>query len=182
MHDSLVVRRFVGSDSVEDLTRLLHRAYAEHAAAGRVFFASYQSVADTVSRLGKGECWLAVQGSELVGTVTLTAPYEVPDGYPAPVGAGSFWQLAVDPAYRGSGLGQRLLTVAEERIAALGATSVVIDTSAEAANLVAWYRRRGYVPISTWRWDVTNYESVVLLHDLSKGSLPSREGTGARDS
>ena len=162
VRDRLVGRRFVEGDSVEDLTRLLHRAYSDHAAAGRVFFASYQSVEDTASRLGRGECWLAVQGTDLVGTVTLAAPYEAPDGYPAPAGAGSFWQLAVDPAYRGTGLGQQLLTLAEERITVLGATEVVIDTSAEAIEMVGWYRRRGYVPIGTWRWDVTNYGSVVL--------------------
>ncbi|MFF0293026.1 GNAT family N-acetyltransferase [Kitasatospora sp. NPDC004614] len=154
---------------MEELTSLLHRAYADHAAAGRAFFASYQSVEDTAIRLGRGECWLAVQGTELVGLVTLSAPHEVPDGYPAPAGAGSFWQLAVDPAYRGTGLGQRLLTLAEERITALGATEVVIDTSVEAIELVGWYRRRGYVPVGSWRWDVTNYESVVLSKALSAG-------------
>ncbi|MFI6154084.1 GNAT family N-acetyltransferase [Kitasatospora sp. NPDC051170] len=167
MCDPLVVRRFVDGDSVEELTDLLHRAYSDHAAAGRVFFASYQSVEDTASRLGRGECWLALRGSELAGTVTLAAPYEAPDGYPAPAGAGSFWQLAVDPACRGVGLGQRLLTLAEQRIAALGVTEVVIDTSAEAVELVGWYRRQGYVPTGTWRWEVTNYGSVVLLKVLS---------------
>jgi hypothetical protein len=29
-------------------------------------------------------------------------------------------------------------------------------------ELVGWYRRRGYVPVGAWRWDVTSYESVVL--------------------
>ncbi|GJF31747.1 hypothetical protein KNE206_44470 [Kitasatospora sp. NE20-6] len=151
---------------MKELTSLLHRAYADHAAAGRAFFASYQSVEDTAIRLGKGECWLALQGTELVGTVTVTALCEAPDGYPAPAGAGSFWQLAVAPTYRGTGLGQRLLTLAEARITALGATEAVIDTSVEAAELVGWYRRRGYRPVGTWRWDVTNYESVVLQKDL----------------
>ncbi|MFF2749213.1 GNAT family N-acetyltransferase [Kitasatospora sp. NPDC058048] len=161
------MQRFSEDDSVETLTRLLHRAYADHAAAGRVFFASYQSVKDTASRLRRGECWLALQGANVVGTVTVAAPYAAPDGYPAPVGVGSFWQLAVDPTYRGTGLGQRLLTLAEDRIVALGSTVAVIDTSAEAVELVGWYRRRGYAPVGTWRWDVTNYESVVLQKDLT---------------
>ncbi|WP_406101155.1 hypothetical protein OG698_02590 [Streptomyces sp. NBC_01003] len=39
--------------------------------------------------------------------------------------------------------------------------------SAAADDLVGWYLRRRYVPIGTWRWDVTNYESVVLAKDLS---------------
>ncbi|QMU74592.1 GNAT family N-acetyltransferase [Streptacidiphilus sp. PB12-B1b] len=163
----VVLRRFAEGNSIDELTGLLHRAYSGHAAEGRVFFASYQSVQDTTNRLRAGECWLAVRGNELVGTVTVAAPYEAPVGYPAPAGSGSFWQLAVDPSQRGTGLGQRLLSLAEERIAARGSTQVVIDTSAQAADLVGWYGRRGYVPIGTWQWDVTNYESVVLLKDLS---------------
>ncbi|MFI9789100.1 GNAT family N-acetyltransferase [Kitasatospora sp. NPDC051984] len=164
-----VLRPFVEGDSVEKLTSLLHRAYADHAAAGRAFFASHQSVQDTAIRLGRGECWLAEHGTELVGTVTVAAPYEAPDGYPAPARAGSFWQLAVDPAYRGTGLGQRLLALAEDRIAALGSEEVAIDTSARAVELIDWYRRRGYVPVGTWRWDVTNYESAVLVKRLAAG-------------
>ncbi|MEU9773488.1 N-acetyltransferase [Streptomyces sp. NPDC047968] len=167
--ESVVVRPFAERDSLAQLTRLLHRAYASHAAEGRVFFASYQSVEDTAYRLGRGECWVALQGSELVGTVTVAAPYAAPEGYPAGDGAGSFWQLAVDPSYWGTGLGQRLLVLAEERIASLGSSRVVIDTSAQAADLVGWYRRRGYVPVGSWRWGVTNYESVVLLKELTPG-------------
>ncbi|MFK0017365.1 GNAT family N-acetyltransferase [Streptomyces sp. NPDC091027] len=153
---SLVVRRFAEKDPVEDLTGLFHRAYADHAAAGRIFFASYQSSQDTANRLGKGECWVACRGDALVGTVTVAAPHPVPEGYPAPATAGSFWQLAVDPSERGTGLGQRLLDLAEKRIMALGSAQAVIDTSAEAAELVGWYRRRGYVQVGTWRWNVTN--------------------------
>ncbi|WP_370413552.1 GNAT family N-acetyltransferase [Streptomyces fradiae] len=158
--EPVVVRPFAEGDSVAQLTRLLHRASSAHTAEGRVFFASYQSVEDTAYRLRKGECWLAPRAGELVGTVTVAAPYGVPEGYPAPAGAGAFWQLAVDPEYRGTGLGQRLLDLAEERIGALGSSQVVIDTSAQAADLVGWYRRRGYVPVGSWRWGVTNYESV----------------------
>ncbi|MFJ9076810.1 GNAT family N-acetyltransferase [Streptomyces sp. NPDC102278] len=131
---------------MEELTCLLHRAYADHAAAGRIFFASYQSLLDTAHRLGKGECWVALRGNALVGTVTVAAPHAVPEGYPAPATAGSFWQLAVDPSERGGGLGQRLLGLAEERIAALGSAEAVIDTSAQATELVGWYRRRGERP------------------------------------
>jgi GNAT superfamily N-acetyltransferase len=160
-------RRFREGDSVEELTLLLHRAYADHAAAGRVFFASYQSPQDTRHRLSKGECWVAINDDTLVGTVTVSAPHATPAGYPAPEGAGSFWQLAVEPSQRGSGLGHRLLDLAESRIAALGSSHVAIDTSAAADDLVAWYLRRRYEPIGRWRWGVTNYDSVVLAKDLS---------------
>lgn len=163
---TLQVRRFHNGDSVEELTLLLHRAYADHAAAGRVFFASYQSAKDTQHRLSKGECWIAVNGNALVGTITVSAPHTTPPGYPAPAAGGSFWQLAVEPSQRGTGLGQRLLALAESRIAALGSRQVIIDTSSQATELVDWYRRRGYAPIGTWQWDVTNYDSIVLMKNL----------------
>ncbi len=123
---------------------------------------------DTAHRAGQGECWLAFRGDELVGSVTVVAPYAAPEAYPAPVGAGTFWQLAVDPECRGTGLGQRLLALAEARIVALGSAQAVIDTSTEAVDLVGWYRRRGYAPVGSWRWGVTNYESVVLLKELGR--------------
>ncbi|WP_345651771.1 GNAT family N-acetyltransferase [Streptomyces siamensis] len=168
---SVQVRRFLKGDSVEHLTLLLHRAYADHAAVGRVFFASYQTPQDTQHRLSRGECWVAMSGKTLLGTVTVSAPHTTPAGYPAPAGAGSFWQLAVDPSQRGTGLGHRLLTLAETRIAALGSTRVVIDTSSQATELVDWYRRRGYTRIGTWQWNVTNYDSVVLMKNLSTATL-----------
>ncbi|MET7766598.1 GNAT family N-acetyltransferase [Streptomyces sp. NPDC005393] len=161
------MRRFHDGDSVEELTFLLHRAYADHAAAGRVFFASYQSPQDTRHRLSKGECWVATKGDELVGTGTVSVPHTTPTGYPAPEGKGSFWQLAVDPSQRGSGLEHRLLTLAEARIATLGSSHAVIDTSAAADDLLAWYRRRRYTPIGTWQWGVINYDSIVLAKNLS---------------
>ncbi|WP_432114721.1 GNAT family N-acetyltransferase [Streptomyces sp. S1] len=155
--------RFLDSDSVEDLTRLLHRAYAAHAASSLRFFASYQSVDDTRHRLGEGECWVAWnKGGEMVGTVTVAAPFSAPAGYPVHQSAGSFWQLAVDPSGRGRGLGRRMVKLAESRARARGLPRMVIDTSADAGELVSWYRRHGYVPVGMWRWSVTNYDSVVL--------------------
>ncbi|MEU6210846.1 hypothetical protein ABZ891_13125 [Streptomyces sp. NPDC047023] len=41
-----------------------------------------------------------------------------------------------------------------------------VDPSAEAAELVGWYRRRGYVQVGTWHWNVTNYKSVALSKAL----------------
>ncbi|WP_412078749.1 GNAT family N-acetyltransferase [Streptomyces xanthophaeus] len=81
---------------------------------------------------GRGHCRDSVRG---------------PRTGPAPDGAGSFWQLAVDPSHKGSGLGQRLLSLAEVRVAARGATQVVIDRSSQATDLVSWYLRRDYAPV-----------------------------------
>lgn len=170
-------RRFGGEDSVETLLALLHRAYADHAAAGRIFFASYQTPEDTLIRMSKGECWLALSGAEIVGTVTASGPASPPVGYPGPAEAGTFSQLAVDPSWRGTGLGNHLLELAERRIKELGATEIVIDTSSLATELIDWYERRGYRRIGTWNWDVTNYQSVVLSKSVD-GPDVGRDGEG----
>lgn len=160
--ESLAIRRLTDSDSLAELTALLHAAYADHALAGRRFFASYQSVDDTRQRVSNGECWLALDGGSVVGTVTVAFPLDHPAGFPAGPCAGTFSQLAVLPDRRGTGLGHRLLCLAERRIVELGGNEAVIDTSSLAGELIAWYQRRGYRSAGRWRWDVTNYESVVL--------------------
>lgn len=161
------LRRFGGHDSLDELTALLHRAYAAHAAAGRTFFASYQSPADTQHRIAKGECWILADGQAIAGTVTVVARYHFPDGYPAPEGAGTFYQLAVEPLFQGQGLGDTLVRHAETRIRDLGSRTVAIDTSRQAVDLIAWYLRRGYVEAGSWHWDVTNYESIVMIKSLT---------------
>ena len=162
----VTIRPLAPSDSMAELTALLHAAYAAHARAGRRFFASYQSVDDTRNRVARGECWLAFDDRAMVGAVTIAVPLESPQGYPAGPHAGTFYQLAVSPEHCGKGLGGQLLRVAEQRILELGATEVVIDTSCRATDLLAWYERHGYAPVGRWRWSVTNYESVVLRKPL----------------
>lgn len=155
------------ADNVARLTALFHRAYAEHALQGRRFFGSYQSVEDTRRRVQKGECWVASVGGDYVGSVTVSGPGGFAEGYPAAPQAGSFAQLAVDPAWRGTGLGSALLALAEERLAVLGCTAVVIDTSSEAADLIGWYEQKGYEVVGVWRWEVTNYDSTVLRKPIA---------------
>lgn len=55
-----------------------------------------------------------------------------------------------------------MVELAESRVMARGLAQMVIDTSTDASELVSWYHRRGYVPVGTWWWPVTNYDSVVL--------------------
>jgi GNAT superfamily N-acetyltransferase len=159
------------ADNAAQLTALFHRAYAEHAAQGRRFFGSYQSVEDTRRRVQKGECWVASVEGDYVGSVTVSGPGGFAEGYPASPQAGSFAQLAVDPAWRGTGLGSTLLALAEERLAVLGCTAIVIDTSSEAADLIGWYTHKGDKAVGTWRWDVTNYDSTVLRKLITTSDL-----------
>lgn len=56
----IIIRRLLPSDSLEDLTRLLHRAYAPQLALGLRPLAGRQDVETTARRCASGECYVAV--------------------------------------------------------------------------------------------------------------------------
>lgn len=161
------MRRLRPEDSMEALTALLHEAYAPLAAANMHYFASHQTPEDTRRRALRGECWLALDGARLVGTVTIyTAKrasgcptYDEPD-------VGSFGQFAVAPDWQGRGLGAALMDLAESRVRADGAAWMACDTAMPANHLVRLYEGRGFSRVTTTQWDKVNYRSHVLRKPL----------------
>ncbi len=166
--NSITYRQFNESDSIEALTDLLHHGYADHAAAGRKFFASHQTPEDTKKRINKGECWVAVSGSDIIGTISFNYPMNPAYGYPAVSNAGTFYQFTISPEYRGKGLGNALLELAEQKLEALGADEIIFDTASTATELIDWYQRRGYLPCGTYQWRVTNYLSIVMKKPIQR--------------
>ena len=162
--DGIEVRRLDAADSIPELTRLLHRAYARLAAMGLRYMATHQSDEVTRERAGQGECWVAVAGGwALVGTILFR---------PAARTGGSPWldrpevaslaQFAVAPEWQGARLGARLMDLAERRAAETGAEEIALDTAEPAEHLVALYARRGYRLVEHVQWGHTNYRSVIM--------------------
>jgi ribosomal protein S18 acetylase RimI-like enzyme len=56
--------------------------------------------------------------------------------------------LVVDPAFRGKGIGTRLMDAVDEELAALGITDVIVGALPGNSNVLEIYRRRGFAP--TW--------------------------------
>lgn len=163
-----MLRRFGANDSYEELTRLLHRAYAELAAMGFRFHATFQAPDVTRKRAERGECWVADLHGRVIGTVTFY-PCDRTDGspwYDRPDVA-STGQLGVDPDYRRHGIGARLMDLVEDRARATGAREIALDTSEGAKHLIALYERRGYRFVEHAQWSVTNYRSVILSKSLA---------------
>jgi GNAT superfamily N-acetyltransferase len=160
----LTVRLLAEGDSFQEVTDLLHRAYASLAAQGLRYTAAHQDVQVTRRRAAKGECYVAVEGDRLIGTVTLAPPlarssdcewYDRPD-------VAVLGQFAIEPERQGRGLGSRLLLFGEARAKELGAAEVSVDTAEGAAHLIRFYQKRGYREVGHAQWKTTNYRSVIL--------------------
>ena len=79
---------------------------------------------------------MAHHGGVLIGCVMLTRQ----DDGPAYLG-----MLSVDPVRQSSGLGRRLLVVAEREAASrFGAARIEMTVIRQRPELIAWYERRGY--------------------------------------
>ena len=65
-------------------------------------------------------------------------------------GTGEIKRMWVDPAWRGAGLGARMLRHLEEEARRLGHTTVRLDTNATLTEAVAMYERAGYLPTARY--------------------------------
>lgn len=151
------------------LTELLHRAYAELAARGLNYVACRQTVEVTERRVRAGHCLIAEVDGMVVGTITVrkSNPEAQVPTY-RETGTFTFGQFGVDPTIRGQGIGRALhehaLRFAEEN----GGTAMALDTAAPAVHLIALYSKWGYREVGRHRWDVTNYESVVMKKEIER--------------
>lgn len=165
---NLIIRLIDDSDSFEDLTALLHAAYARLAAMNLRYMATGQSVDVTRDRVSKGECYVALQNNALIGTVTLMAPgaYTHNAWYARPDVA-VFSQFAVWPDRQGNGVGRHMVDFLEQRAIEMGVRELACDTAEPAQHLVDWYRRLGYRIVDTAKWDHTNYRTLILSKRLT---------------
>jgi GNAT superfamily N-acetyltransferase len=184
---NITVRRLAPSDSIAELTSLLHRAYAKQVAMGLRPLAGRQDQATTRKRVFSGECWVAVEHvglpdpadptglaretkQKLVGCILY---HEIEDA------EGPAWfhrsdvawfsQFAVDTGYQGAGIGQMLLETVEQRAREERATELALSMAEPDVDLKNYYLKRGYRIVDQWQWPYTNYRSIVM----SKAMAPS---------
>ncbi len=74
-----MVRELSPNDSIEQLTELLHRAYAQLATMGLNFTATDQSAEVTAKRIAGGQCFVAEVDQKVVGTIVVQPTYEKSD-------------------------------------------------------------------------------------------------------
>ncbi len=174
---NITTRRLAPSDSLLELTRLLHRAYAKQVSLGLQPLAGRQTPDITEKRVFSGECYVAVDhaapvrshtGQKLVGTILFHEVEESkgPPWFEKPEVA-SFSQLAVDPDYQGCGIGRLLMEVVETRARTSGAKELGLSMAEPDRELYDFYLRRGYRFIEHWKWPYTNYRSAILSKTIA---------------
>lgn len=174
-----VLRPWSDGDSIAELTALLHAAYASLAAQGWNFTAVDQPESVTRERLAGAQGFVAVApDGRLVGTVTVSGPKSAEAGYladPAPAlycepGTAVLAQLAVHPDWRGQGLAEGLMDVAEAWAYSQGHAQVALDTAEPATALRQRYARRGYAECGRVQWQGKTYASVLMRKPLKDAS------------
>ena len=165
---SLRIRPLTESDSIAELTDLLHRAYAELGERGLRFTAVDQTETTTRARIERGRCFVAVLNGEIIGTITFysPSPNAVSAWYRLP-GVATFGQFGVDPAHRGKRIGMQLLAHVEALARAEGAVELALDTAENAIALVDMYASMGFRVVGHDDHIVPAYRSIVMSKTLS---------------
>jgi GNAT superfamily N-acetyltransferase len=168
MMNDIVIRSYQPTDSIPEITKLLHKAYAQMAQQGMLYLASHQDDKTTEERLTLGTSFLAIKDNAIVGTITV---YEADQESEVPLyrqqGVCHFGQFAVDPGLQGIGLGKRLYQTIEDRCRTRGVNILALDTAETAAHLIALYQRWGFKIVDQAKWSVVNYRSVIMARELT---------------
>lgn len=164
----LVIRPWSETDSVSELTALLHRAYAGLARMGLRFWATHQSDEVTAARIADGQCFVGLLDGRIVGTILFKNQSQTKGSpwYDRPEVA-SIAQFGVEPDLQAKGLGRQLMAFAEEQAIVGGAKELALDTAEPATHLIAWYSKLGFRHVGHEQWQHTNYRSVMLSKALT---------------
>ena len=161
------IRPFKESDSIDELTALLHRAYARLGDMGLNYTAVDQTPEVTALRIRGGHCFVAEAASRIVGTIVAQPTYAQNDcEYFTRSGVAAAHQFAVDPQHQGAGIGRMLLGRAEQWAKQAGFDELAMDTAEQASHLIEMYERLGYRHVGWVRWPGKAYRSAVLSKRL----------------
>ena len=161
------MRTLSPSDSIGELTELLHLAYAPLAAMGLNYTAADQTIATTRARVNAGTCFIAESDGNILGTIVVESPKDDPEcPYFAQRHVASAHQWAVLPSHQRTGIGSRLLRHAEAWARANGYSELALDTAEPAQQLVTLYERRGYKRVGVVQGAGKRYRSIFMAKKL----------------
>lgn len=162
-----LIRPLQPSDSLLDITNLLHRAYARLGSMGLNYTAVDQSPGVTAKRIAGGHCYVAEVGGKLGGTIVVKPTYRENDcEYFTREGVAAVHQFAVDPEIQGKGIGRALLEASENWARDQGFRELAMDTAEQAEHLIKLYAGLGYAHVGFVQWPGKVYRSLVLSKRL----------------
>lgn len=169
--NQILLRRLDDGDSLEQLTEMLHRAFFRVGAMGIPCSCVSQSPEVTRQRISHGDCFVALLGDLIVGTITLYAPDPVSDSqHYRDARVGTLRQLAVDPLFHGQGIGSALLRLAEDWAMHHGYSWLALDTPETADHLIDYYQHQGFNIKETLQFADRPYQSVVFSKSVADRS------------
>jgi predicted N-acetyltransferase YhbS len=161
------IRRLHPTDSLEDLTMMLRRAFAGLGRDGINCTCVDQTVETTRRRIDRGDCFVALKEGRVVGTVTLHAhDAAAPISWYRQRGVARLSQLAVEPCRQGTGVGHALVCAAEQWAEHRLHGDLALDTPEPAAHLHAFYEQHGFKACMQVQLPGRTYLSVVFNKTL----------------
>ena len=157
--------RLARPDELEAVGELTLAAYEDFTTGTEDSYRDH--LRDAARRAREAELWVAVDGGELLGTVTYCPP-----GSPwrelATDDEGEFRMLAVHPDRQGRGAGQALAGQCERRAREHGATGMVLSSLAEMASAHRVYGRLGYARAPERDWSpVDDVHLIAFVKELT---------------
>jgi GNAT superfamily N-acetyltransferase len=142
---------------------MLHRAFARLGMMGLNCLCVDQPEAATRRRARAGDCFVAVCGGDVVGTMTLYArdAESACEHYRVDKVA-TLRQFGVDPTWQSRGIGTSLIAFAEHWAAIRGYAQLALDTPQPAQHLLEFYRGQGFRLIDVVRFEGRGYDSAIL--------------------
>ena len=144
--------------SWEQITVLLHAAFAEHAARGLTYAACNQTVEHTINRANGATCLVALVDGELGGTACISVCNKILRGKVKC----HFTQHGIHPRFKGRGVGRAILLKASEIAKAAHAEAIYADTAAKADGVIAFHLKCGFQIVGLKSHATTNYYSVCF--------------------
>jgi predicted N-acetyltransferase YhbS len=162
---TIALRPLSSEDSLDELTALLHAAYAQLLQLGFNYTAVDQSNEVTQRRIAQGECCVAVSENRIVGTILFCRAARGCAWYEQPHVA-AIHQLAVHPSFQRNKIGDALIAWGQAKAITTGASELALDTAEGATHLVSWYQRLGFRQVATEQWPGKSYRSTIMSKAL----------------